>query len=427
MEAGSQIDFSDLVTNIPVGVCRILLDNNFTLIYGNRFLYSIYGYTPEQLELELNNCLAAAILPEELTAVTTTVGINDTNEGNGFRIEHRIRRRDGLVIWLLVSGNYVTHSGSPAANCIIVDITDRKLMEEKLRIDEERFRLTFIQTDNTIFDYDIASRVMIHSVKSANAYGLNHETHDVPNSLVENCTIHPESAEDYLEMYREIREGAKSASCVIRAKLVEGGYAWRRITMSTIFDLDGKAIKAVGLLENIDSQVRREEVLKEQSQRDALTGLYNKGTTESMICDIVKAGNSPGALLIVDIDNFKGVNDNYGHPFGDIVLSESAHRVASLCRCNDIIGRIGGDEILLYLDGVIDPKAVGKRADEICAVFHKEFVSDGISAKVACTVGASMFPRDANTFTELYQKADAALYTAKRDGRNRSYVFDECM
>lgn len=420
------VDFSDLVKNIPVGVCKILLDGKFTLIYANRFFYSLYGYTTQQLQDELGNEMVRAVFPEEREDVIR-IFTPLKYPAADFKIEHRITRRDGTQIWLLVSGNYTTHKDEPAANCVVVDITDRKQMEEKLRIDEERFRLALAQTENTIFDYDISTKIMMHAGKAADAYGLADKTVNVPESIIEAGLIHPDSISDYLEMYRSIHTGAKSAFCVVRAKLLGGRYAWRRITMTNIFDNDGKAVKAVGMLEDIDEQMRREEALRERSRRDTLTGLYNKGTTESMVRDMLKSSTGQGALFIIDIDNFKGVNDNYGHPFGDAVLVEFANRIARLCRCSDVIGRIGGDEILIYLDGVLNIDTAINKGEEICDSFSKEFSSGNASVIVTCTVGISIYPDCASSFEELYKKADIALYFAKNKGKNCSCIYNSDM
>ena len=156
--------------------------------------------------------------------------------------------------WALVEGNFLCVDGLDIADCIVVDITDRKEIEEELRINEERFRLALAQTDNTIFDYNIETRVMIHAYRSAEMYGIPNHMENVPDSLVENRTIHPDTVEPFLEMYRKIREGAHSASCVVRTRLVKGRYLWRKITLTNIYDDEGKAVRAIGILEDVEEQ-----------------------------------------------------------------------------------------------------------------------------------------------------------------------------
>lgn len=424
---GQPVDFLDLVTHIPVGVCKFLLDDRFTAIYINQALCELLGYTQEQLQCELNNEIARTF-PEDNRAFLVSQPIKEYQSGSAFfRMEHRLMRRGGDIIWVLVSGSFTTHNGIPAANAVVVDITEQKQIEEQLRINEERFRLALAQTDSTIFDYDIATKVMMHADKSAEKYGLSYETHNVPDCLVESKLIHPDCAEVFLEMYGKIRAGEPSASCVIQARTTQQHYIWQKITMTNIYDHNGVAVRAVGILEDIDRQTRREARLLEKSQRDTLTGLYNKGVTESRIQTLLCGDSPSGALLIVDLDAFKDVNDQHGHLFGDLVLMESAHRLTTLFRSKDIVGRIGGDEFFIYLDGLQNSEAVLRKANEICTAFTAPFFHNGTSVYVTCSVGVALCPTDGTDFEALYQKADAALYEAKRNGKNQICLYADGM
>lgn len=419
------IDFCDLVTHIPVGVCRFLLDEEFTMTYGNRALLDLIGYTRAQFYRELEGHILRTFLPNEQQMLRQRMLGSYRSGSSAFRLEHRILRRDGQIIWILVSGNFLPdlYGQAPTAYGVVVDITDRKQMEERLRIDEERFRLALAQTDNTIFDYDIATRTMIHADRSAGRYGLSHVTHDVPDVLVREGIVHPDSATEFLEMYRQISSGAPMASCVIRAKTVDGRFLWNRITMTNIFDRDGNAVRAVGMLEDIDAQRCREARLLERSQQDALTGLYNKGITESLLRTLLSGSQPCGALFIIDLDSFKLVNDRYGHLFGDLLLADSARRIGRLCRQEDLIGRIGGDEFLVYLNGELTGDRALRKAQEICEAFRPPFCFQGVTAHCSCTVGVALCPKDGTTFELLYQKADVALYEAKRIGKDRCLLY----
>lgn len=416
------LDFSHLVANLPVGICKILLDGKYTLLYGNPYFYDLLGYTPTQLQEELDQELIRVFLPEERDFVRQTLDEQAAASQSNFRIEHRLLCRNGQNLWVLVSGRFTTDHGAAAAHCVVVDITDRKQMEERLRIDEQRFRLALAQTESTIFDYDIETKIMIHADKSAQHYGLSYETHNVPDVLVETQLIHPDTAKDFLEMYRQIRHGAPTASCVMQARSADGTYAWCKITLTTIFDCEGKAVRAVGMLEDIDAQMRREERLRERSQRDALTQLYNKGVTEQYIRKLL-ARAPVGALFILDLDSFKNINDTYGHMFGDMVLRETARRITTLCRQEDIVGRIGGDEFLIYLDGISSEETAQHKAAEICAAFAQPLSQNNISAQVTCSIGIALYPTHGTSFETLCQKADIALYDAKKKGKNRCSLY----
>lgn len=420
---------SSILSNLPGGICEVAPDQHFTLFYGNESFFHLYGYTPEQMRKELGNRLDRTIFPEDLPGVRRIVEEADRLGKDGFEAEHRIMRRDGSLIWGLIRGNFFNGSGGRTMHCVIVEITQRKQMEQELKIKEERFRIALEQTDNSIFDYNIATHAMSHAYKSAEVYGLTKEMQNVPDSLVENGTIHPDCVPAFLEMYRKIRTGAPKASSVVQTRLVTGRYVWRKITMTNIFDRDGKAVRAVGILEDIDEQKRREELLRNQIERDTLTGLFNKGATEAHIhtqLSQAPAGTC-SALLIIDIDDFKAVNDRYGHLYGDRVLTECARRISALFCADDIIGRIGGDEFAVFVDRTHGSDSVSKKAEEICGAFAGEFDFNGIITKISCSVGSAASPDDGCTFEELYQKSDIALYEAKRSGKNRCSAYHASM
>lgn len=421
---------SAIISNLPAGICEAAYDGFFTLLYGNDLFFQLYGYTPEQLLAEHQNRIDKIILPEDLPVVQKSVQKAFDAGENGFEVEHRIVRRDGGVAWALIKGNFFRGPVNTTLHCVCVDITQRKRMEQELKINEERFRLALAQMDNTIFDYNIATRVMIHAYKSAEVYGLPKELENVPDSLVENGTIHPGSVPVFLEMYRKIRGGAPRASCVVQTRLAAGRYVWRKITLTNIYDAQGSAVRAIGILEDIDEQKRREELLRNQIERDTLTGLFNKGTTEERIRRLMRGGpplTGCDALLIIDIDDFKGVNDRYGHLYGDKVLAESARRIASLFYPEDIIGRIGGDEFAVFLKQIPGRETIRKKAEHICRAFSEEFNYNGIIASISCSVGTAVFPDDGTIFEILYHKADIALYEAKHSGKNRCCPYHEEM
>lgn len=411
-----------IVEQLPTGVCEVALDDGLTLLYANRSFFQMYGYTQEQFRQETGNVLVRTIWPADLAGVRAVLNAAQEAGKEGFESEHRIMRRDGTIQWSLVRGNFA--ADRRRIFCVTVDITGRRAMEEALRVNEERFRIALAQTDNTIFDYDIETRRMLHADKAAEKYGLDPWTEDVPDSLVRMGMVHQDSAGEFLEMYRQIRSGAPKASCVVRTRLAGGQYAWRRISMTNVFDGEGKAVRAVGILEDIDVQKRREEDLRRRSERDALTGLYNKGATESRITEILRAvPDKLHALLIVDIDEFKNVNDFHGHPFGDRTLAESARRISALFHSSDVIGRIGGDEFIIFMKSLRNLGIVRKRGLELCQAFDDLFESNGDTARVTCSVGAAVCPGDGVTFDELYQKADIALYSAKKSGKNTFRLF----
>ncbi len=413
----------EITSHLPVGICKVAVDDSFTLLHGNSFFYELYGYTRQEMCDELNNEIARTVYREDLEMVREQL-FEALSIGYIFNNEHRVVRKDGSMSWVLVRGSFAKEGEQDVVYCVTMDIGQRKFYEQELRINEERFRLALAQTDNTIFDYDIEKRQMIHANKAGSMYGIENITENVPDSLVENGIIHPDTTNVFLEMYGKIRSGEPSASCEIKTRLVGGKYVWRKISMTNIYDNEGRAVRAIGMLEDIDEQKKREESLRNKSERDPLTGIYNRSMTEKCIqnfADMAEKG-AKSAMCIFDIDDFKGVNDRFGHLFGDKVLAECALRVEKLFGDGAICGRVGGDEFVVFVKDIA-ASSLKENAQMICEAFSRDFESGGIIASITCSVGASLFPQDGKTFEELYGKADIALYEAKNAGRNRAFCY----
>ncbi len=419
---------NDMLSHIPVGICKVRIDKDLRLLHGNPDFYTLYGYDQAQMERELGGKIIRTIFPDDLSMVRKQLK-EALKEGKIFETEHRIIRRDGSNAWVFVRGSFAKEHGQDVIFCVAIDVSGRKKIEQELRINEERFRIALAQMDNTIFDYDIATKVMIHAYKSASMYGFDNRVENVPDSLVEQEVIHQDSVAVFLEMYRKIRQGQQSASCEVRTRLVEGRYLWRRITMTNIYDNDGNAVRAIGMLEDIEEQKKREEKLRDQSERDPLTGLYNRRATEKYTKKTLKEAGTgcKGAMYVIDIDEFKSVNDKYGHMFGDNVLMETAKRISTIFNDGEIIGRIGGDEFIVFVNELDHQELMFGYAQALCVAFRSDFEFNGIITKVSCSVGIAAFPENGNTFDELYQKADIALYEAKRAGKSRACIYDSSM
>ncbi len=143
--------------------------------------------------------------------------------------------------------------------------------------------------------------------------------------------------------------------------------------MSAIFDGSGRPLKVVGILSDIDEQKRKLQTAEESAMKDPLTQLYNKVSTKALIEEYISANQNQGAFMMLDIDNFKRVNDTLGHLYGDAVLSELAHTLKSLFRDTDIIGRVGGDEFVVFMTNINELAVIRTKAERILSAFKRPF------------------------------------------------------
>ena len=162
------------------------------------------------------------------------------------------------------------------------------------------------------------------------------------------------------------------------------------------------------------------KVLEDKADTDLLTDLNNKMATERKIREYMeKYPDKQGVLFVLDVDNFKKINDTMGHAFGDEVLRSLSVRLQSMFRATDIVGRTGGDEFMVFLKDIREISMIEREGKKIEQFFHQFEVGEYVKYSVTASVGAAVFPSDGKTFEDLYKSADNALYVSKRHGKNQ--------
>ena len=219
----------------------------------------------------------------------------------------------------------------------------------------------------------------------------------------------------------EYQAGKHEMTLEYRHLMADGDYAWVRGVTSLVRDTESGDIKAFIYVKDIDEEKRRQLELLYKAERDSLTGLYNKGTTGKLIAEHLTYNqrNAKGALFIIDVDNFKTINDRLGHTYGDVVLCELSEKLVKCFRGDDIVGRIGGDEFIALMKNATSEKVIAHKAEEICHCFDVVYSGDNAEQyAISSSIGIAVFPKDGDSFEALYKNADIALYEAKSKGKN---------
>ncbi len=239
--------------------------------------------------------------------------------------------------------------------------------------------------------------------------------------LIKNKLIHEDDLESFKNLVDSFQKGAFQPYD-IRFLNENGEYRYHRFIYKIINDKSDKPIFVIGKIVDIHEQT----LLVERSQKDLLTNCYNKISAEAIIGE--KLSSSPNgnhALFIVDIDDFKSINDNLGHFFGDEVLREIADGLHNVFRGTDIISRIGGDEFIVFLENISDDLVLESKAEKILEIFNRTYSGEFKNYSVSGSVGLALSPQDGRVYDELYQKADKALYQAKLSGKNRYVAYTD--
>jgi diguanylate cyclase (GGDEF)-like protein len=212
-----------------------------------------------------------------------------------------------------------------------------------------------------------------------------------------------------------------------RYKRGDGKFFWCRCKALKLLDDAGKPYRLICKLTDINEQKRSEKKLIDKAQRDSLTGLYNSMTTEMMIKEFLSGEGavSRHALMVIDLDDFKKVNDQWGHRTGDEFLQTIAKKFRASVRHTDIIGRIGGDEFVILLKNIKSPEEIIETADKLrdsIGSIRLEETDEGFVP--TCSIGISIYPDHGHDYTTIFRIADESLYYVKDHGKNGSRLYE---
>lgn len=167
------------------------------------------------------------------------------------------------------------------------------------------------------------------------------------------------------------------------------------------------------------------EEIKNAAHRDALTGVWNRSYTEEKINEFLSERRNNGVLFMIDMDNFKSVNDTYGHIVGDEMLLKFGQTLQKLTRQDDIVCRLGGDEFIVFLKGACTHSAISEKAEQILVTLENCLVKPDTGESLSVSIGIATAPFDGTDFATLYNKADKSLYFVKQNGKNSYHFFSE--
>ena len=334
-----------------------------------------------------------------------------------------VKQRDYTV---QLPDNYKGEFGDMASafNNLVDKIKDDT---EELKVSEARYALIMEETNQVIFEWDIAENHLYHTVHWTNKFGFSLTVENPGSEIPDFSPVHPNDKPIITAFFWEARRGIQPKPVDVRMKTINSKYIWCTVSVKVIYDEHGKPFRAIGLISDTDHQKKMIEKLESRSKTDLLTQLYNKVTTEAMIEEFLSRSppEEHHGFIIVDIDNFKGINDTLGHIYGDDVLKKVSADIKDLFRSTDIVGRAGGDEFVILVKDMPDEDLLKARLSNICKVFHNSYTGENGEYKISASVGAAVFPNDGSTFSELYQHADLALYRSKKAGKDRFSLYCE--
>lgn len=296
-----------------------------------------------------------------------------------------------------------------------------------LELEREKYRVLSDLSGDIVFNYDINADTLECSEKFYEVFGKDVMIPQARGMLLHSPLLHKDDRKALFGQIAGISPQHPRCRTEIRLLTAAGVYEWFELYLNALWDADGGArrIGYLGKLTNIHERRAQADLWRKEATTDPLTGLANRKRIEEQISELLAAGADGGAaLFFIDVDNFKSVNDTLGHLIGDEVLRSIAAEILGKVRNTDIVGRVGGDEFLVFMRGVRSPDIVARKAREICTAFTERYGDSLVNGGVSCSVGIALYPRDGASYEALLSKADQALYAAKEKGKNRFAFYD---
>lgn len=304
--------------------------------------------------------------------------------------------------------------------------TSQAETEQVLRGELERLQIVMEQSDDIVFEWDMVQDTLTFSHKWQRLFGYDPITQNFSQLVSTASHIHPQDLPYLLQRITALQEGAAYQDTEIRIANSSGRYLWCRLRASLQRNVQGTPVRAVGVIINIDAEKRAALALQNRAEQDSLTRLLNKNTARAQVEHRLQHRDEQEccALLMLDLDNFKQINDRHGHLFGDTVLTQAASQLRCFFRREDVIARVGGDEFLVFISNIPDRALVERRCAGLISAFSSLFRDSLGEHGLACSVGAALCPEHGTSFHALFQKADLALYHAKARGKNCFAFYD---
>lgn len=269
---------------------------------------------------------------------------------------------------------------------------------------------------------------------------VEHSDYELPQkaSLASTCfwggeLIHPDDRMEFNEFLDKMFWLKQSTtvdkrvfSSKVRLKGKEDrGYLWTELRLLAYFDETGPVV-AFGCISNINVTQLWQMELQHSAEHDVLTGFYNKAACQKHIEEYLAKltpRDLPPALIIIDADGFKAINDSFGHLFGDGVLSDMGLALRSNFRQKDIIGRIGGDEFVVLLCEMPSLEVLEKRCNELLKNLNRTYENNNNKLPFSISIGIALYPEHGTSYVELFKRADRALYESKSKGKNQYSIY----
>ena len=348
-----------------------------------------------------------------------------------YEFEYRFIAKDGREIWLRDLVSLGMEEGEPRwLRGIMVDITHRKEIETRILNAEERLRNMFATAPIGLLLIDIETEGQFE-MNPAYCAIVGRSSEEIKTIGWKGIT-HPDDIDQELKLLDKLKSGEMDSYEVEKRYLrPDGSVVWARGRVTPIsFQSEDAGTLFLAIVEDVTEQKESKEKIWHQANYDYLTSLPNRYMLQDRLNELIKKSyrdRQEFAVLLIDLDDFKDINDTLGHDKGDLLLVEAAIRVRQCLRASDTVARLGGDEFIVIMSELSHRIGIDLIANKILERLSEPFGLGEDNAYISASIGITLFPADGEAMLDLMRNADQAMYEAKRQGRNRYRYFTQDM
>ena len=296
----------------------------------------------------------------------------------------------------------------------------RHRSNRQMKLQNDRYNQLSALSNEFLFEYDIAEDKLVLPAKSAEFFCCNPILENFSLKYKDSLAMHKAGVFTFAEPILSQTDGSWEKNCVFP----DDSRRWLRLISKIIYSQEGKPVYVIGKFTDIQNEKTEHELLVKQAQLDGMTEIYNATAARRLISSHLSNQKSreTGAFFILDIDYFKQINDQYGHYRGDQILIQVSRILRSIFRRDDIVGRIGGDEFVVYVSHTLSRETMEKKCNTLLQAV-REITVNSNQAPITLSIGVVPTASGWN-YNTAYQQADKALYEVKRRGRNGYHILD---
>jgi diguanylate cyclase (GGDEF)-like protein/PAS domain S-box-containing protein len=417
-----------LLGNLDGMVYRCRDDADWTMEFVSEGCIRVTGYAPQELLLNGRLSYEEITHPEDRQSVRNAIRAALAQQRR-FDVEYRIRHADGGVRWVWERGIGICDANGriTVLEGIIEDITGRMESQRALREAERRYHSLFDNAIEGIFRTTPDGQYLDANPALARIYGFAtpQELIDSLRDIQSQLYVDPTRREEFMRIIKARGAISGFESQVYRRN---GDVIWISENARAVFGSDGGVLHYEGTVEDVTDRRLYQARIEQQANYDTLTGLANRSLLNDRLQQAIFAAASYGARLavvFVDLDRFKYINDSLGHDVGDRLLQVMAERLKASVREFDTVARLGGDEFVLLINGQAGPDSVATVMEGLMREVAAPWRHAQADFEVTCSVGVALYPDDGNDAATLLKHADSAMYRAKEHGRNNFQFFTD--